>query len=81
MNAGAIGRPANDGRPGAAYAEITLGAGVEVAFRHVDYDHASLACEMESESLPAEFAETIRTGWWTTCLENLPAKERLRGRW
>jgi hypothetical protein len=35
---------------------------------------------MEAEQLPAEFAETIRTGWWTTCLENLPAKERARGK-
>jgi len=23
----------------------------------------------------------IRSGWWTTCLENLPAKERMRGRY
>jgi hypothetical protein len=27
-----------------------------------------------------EFAETIRTGWWTTCLEILPVKERARGK-
>ena len=31
--------------------------------------------------LPPEFAETIRTGWWTTCLENLPARERARGKY
>ena len=36
---------------------------------------------MEEESLPREFVETIRTGWWTTCLEILPAKERARGRY
>jgi hypothetical protein len=30
--------------------------------------------------LPAEFVETVRTGWWTTCLEVLPARERARGR-
>jgi hypothetical protein len=35
---------------------------------------------MESDALPDEFTETIRTGWWTTCLECLPAKERARGR-
>ena len=35
---------------------------------------------MEREALPREFVETIRTGWWTTCLENLPARERLAGR-
>ena len=79
VNVGAIGRPANDGRPGAWYAEITLGDGVGARFRHVGYDHEALAAEMEAEALPSEFVDTIRSGWWTTCLENLPAKERLRG--
>ena len=41
--------------------------------------YESLACEMEREGLPCTFIETIRTGWWTTCLEILPAKERARG--
>jgi hypothetical protein len=36
---------------------------------------------MDREGLPAEFVETIRTGWWTTCMEILPAKERARGRY
>jgi hypothetical protein len=31
---------------------------------------------MRAEGLPAEFVETVLTGWWTTCLEILPAKER-----
>ena len=35
---------------------------------------------MHQEQLPAEFIETILTGWWTTCLEVLPAKERRRGK-
>ena len=26
----------------------------------------------------AEFVETIRTGWWTSCLGNVPARERMR---
>ena len=34
----------------------------------------------KTSSLPPEFIETLRSGWWTTCLENLPAKERRRGR-
>ena len=38
------------------------------------------AREMRSEGLPSEFIETIETGWWTTCLEILPAKERARGK-
>ena len=46
----------------------------------VAYDHERLAREMREERLPAEFVETILTGWWTTCLEILPAKERARGR-
>jgi hypothetical protein len=36
---------------------------------------------MAEEKLPAEFIETIVTGWWTTCLEVLPSKERRRGKW
>ena len=27
-----------------------------------------------------EFVETVLTGWWTTCLEVLPARERRRGK-
>jgi hypothetical protein len=35
---------------------------------------------MRAENLPEEFVETVLTGWWTTCLEILPAKERALGR-
>ena len=80
VNVGAIGRPANDGRTDVAYAALTFGRDVTVELRRVAYDHEALAREMEAEALPPEFVETIRTGWWTTCLENLPAKERMRGR-
>jgi hypothetical protein len=45
------------------------------------YDHECLAAEMAFEGLPEEFIETIRTGWWTTCNEILPAKERARGKY
>jgi hypothetical protein len=47
----------------------------------VEYDAAALAREMRAERLPEEFVETIETGWWTTCLEVLPSKERLRGKY
>jgi len=80
INAGALGRPANDGRAIAWYAELEIGGGIGVSFRPVPYDHEALAREMEAEGLPAEFIATIRTGWWTTCLENMPARERARGR-
>jgi hypothetical protein len=36
---------------------------------------------MGQEKLPEEFIETIATGWWTTCLEILPVKERMRGKY
>ena len=53
---------------------------ITVTFVPVEYDHECLAREMASEGLPSEFRETILTGWWTTCLEILPAKERKCGR-
>lgn len=81
VNVGAIGRPANDGCTEVRYAEITLDETVRVEFPCVRFDAEALAVEMEAERLPSEFVETIRTGWWTTCLENLPAKERMRGRY
>jgi diadenosine tetraphosphatase ApaH/serine/threonine PP2A family protein phosphatase len=83
-NVGAIGRPANDGRPNVWYASVEArpsgeGGGVAIRFLRLRYDHEGLAREMEAERLPPEFVETIRNGWWTTCLEVLPAKERARG--
>ena len=80
VNVGAIGRPANDGCPEVCYAELDGSDCLRVTFRRVRYEHEVLAGEMEAERLPVEFVETIRTGWWTTCLENLPARERARGR-
>ena len=80
INCGALGRPANDGRTNVWYAFATFGGEVAVEFAPVDYDHEAMAAEMAEEDLPAEFIETIRTGWWTSCLEILPAKERERGR-
>lgn len=81
-NVGAIGRPANDGHACVWYALVTYDAGGRFDVEHVPvaYDHEALAAEMRAEGLPEEFAETILTGWWTTCLEILPAKERHRSR-
>jgi diadenosine tetraphosphatase ApaH/serine/threonine PP2A family protein phosphatase len=84
VNVGVIGRPENDGTPRVWYTVLTAGAGghgLDVEFVPLAYDHETLAREMLAEGLPPEFAETVRTGWWTTCLENLPAKERARGRY
>ncbi len=51
-----------------------------VEFVPLEYDYQQLAKEMQREQLPKEFIETILTGWWTTCLEVLPSRERRRGK-
>ncbi|MCH7532587.1 MAG: metallophosphoesterase family protein [Gemmatimonadetes bacterium] len=80
VNVGALGRPANDGRTEVWYAVLEAnGRELSVQFVPVPYDHRALAVEMRSEDLPEEFVQTILTGWWTTCLEILPGKERSRG--
>jgi predicted phosphodiesterase len=81
VNAGVLGRPANDGRTNVWYPLLSFGPEVLVDFLPVEYDFEKLAAEMGDEGLPAEFVETVMTGWWTTCLEILPAKERQRGRY
>jgi hypothetical protein len=82
VNVGAIGRPANDGRREVWYALVEESAeGVRAELIPVAYDHERLAKAMRTEKLPPEFVETIETGWWTTCLEILPPKERARGRY
>ena len=80
INAGVIGRPANDGRT-SVWITIVESEPFGVEFVPIDYDHAALAAEMRSERLPEEFVATIESGWWTTCLEILPPKERLAGKY
>ena len=83
VNVGVLGRPENDGRTNVWFAllEHSTHRGLQVEFMPVEYDHARLAREMRAEGLPREFQETILSGWWTTCLEILPSKERRRGRY
>jgi len=80
VNVGVIGRPANDGHTNvwATLLEVKEGE-LDVSFLPIQYDYERLAREMRDENLPEEFVETIETGWWTTCLEVLPAKERSVG--
>jgi len=80
VNAGVIGRPANDGNTNVWYTMLTIGSDIDIEFIPIDYDHHALAREMRDEKLPNEFIETIETGWWTTCLEILPARERAAGK-
>ncbi len=79
INVGAIGRPANDGRTEVWYSTVAWDdreKDLRVELLPLAYDWEGLAAEMRAEELPEEFVETIETGWWTTCLEVLPAKER-----
>jgi hypothetical protein len=82
VNVGVLGRPANDGDTHVWYALHEAregGLGVELV--PLEYDHRALAEEMRCEALPEEFVETVLSGWWTTCLEILPARERAAARY
>jgi pyruvate-formate lyase-activating enzyme/diadenosine tetraphosphatase ApaH/serine/threonine PP2A family protein phosphatase len=81
VNVGAIGRPANDGRTDVWYAVIDLADGeiVDVELVALVYDWHAQAASMRAAGLPEPFVETIETGWWTTCLEVVPPRERARG--
>ncbi len=82
VNVGVLGRPENDGTTGVWFTMLHAGSARRwrAEFVPVAYDHQRLAREMREERLPEEFVETILTGWWTTCLEALPFKERSKGR-
>jgi predicted phosphodiesterase len=82
INVGVLGRPENDGKTNVWYTLLSMDerGTVSADFIPVEYDHHRLAAEMGREGLPDEFVATILTGWWTTCLEVLPAKERRRGK-
>ncbi|MDA8017546.1 MAG: metallophosphoesterase [Thermoanaerobaculia bacterium] len=82
VNVGVIGRPANDGQTHVWYSMLHAGSegDLQVELLPLPYDHESLAADMRREDLPEEFVQTILTGWWTTCLEILPARERAASR-
>jgi hypothetical protein len=84
VNVGVIGRPANDGNTHVWYALLEAREEpdnpLKVELVPLAYDHQALAAEMREERLPEEFVEAILTGWWTTCLEILPARERAASR-
>ncbi|NUP46354.1 MAG: radical SAM protein [Catenulispora sp.] len=81
VNVGVLGKPANDGNTQVWYALLDLDDGQASAeLVPLAYDWRSQAASMRHAGLPEPFAETIETGWWTTCLESLPPAERSRGR-
>jgi len=85
VNVGVIGRPANDGDTRVWYALLDAreesAGGLAVELVPLVYDHQALAAAMRLERLPEEFVATVLTGWWTTCLEILPARERAASRY
>jgi len=82
VNVGAVGRPANDGRTETWYAVVDLAEGEATAeLVPVAYDWKAQAASMRAAGLPEPFVETIETGWWTTCLEIVPPRERAAGRY
>lgn len=96
VNVGVLGRPENDGTTNVWYTVLRTGSDadahalpctandravpVSVDFVPVAYEFAALADEMRRENLPNEFIQTVMTGWWTTCLEILPSRERRMGK-
>jgi predicted phosphodiesterase len=96
VNVGVLGRPENDGKTCVWSTILKTGADananaavcrgttatvpISVDFVSIDYNHLRLATEMRQESLPDEFVDTVLNGWWTTCLEILPSRERRAGR-
>ena len=81
INVGVIGRPENDGHTHVWFAVLDHdGKQLHCQFHSLEYDYKKLAAEILEEGLPKEFATTIQTGWWTTCLEIMPSKERARGK-
>ena len=81
VNVGVLGRPANDGRTCVwmTLLQIDRRGRVDIEFVPVGYDHQRLAAEMRAERLPDEFIATVTDGYWTTCLEVLPSRERRAG--
>jgi predicted phosphodiesterase len=80
VNVGVLGRPPNDGFTDVRYAIADLAGGrLEVRIVSLAYDWRAQAAALRRAGLPEEFAWTCETGWWTTCLEILPAAERSRG--
>ena len=82
VNVGVIGRPENDGNTHVWFCLLTFEpGGVRSEFVPLSYNYEGLANEMRAEELPYEFIQTVETGWWTTCLEIMPGKERRCGKY
>ena len=68
LNAGVVGRPANDGAPSVWYLELNDQQGFfDFDFHNFAYDHLQAAQLMEQNRLPKAYAHTLRTGIWDNC--------------
>lgn len=83
VNVGVIGKPANDGQRDVWYAVLDLDPDRPPSAELISlrYDWRAQVGSMRAAGLPELFVETIATGWWTTCMEILPPRERSRGRY
>lgn len=82
VNVGTVGKPANDGRRETSYAVLEIDGGhARAEIIPVSYDWRAQATSMRAAGLPEPFVESVETGWWTTCLEVVPPRERSRGRY
>jgi len=80
VNVGVIGRPENDGRTNVWYTVLTAAPDLQVEFVPLAYDHeASRARWTGRGCRPSSRRHPHR--WWTTCLENLPARGARRGKY
>ncbi|MGH3775000.1 MAG: radical SAM protein [Pseudonocardiaceae bacterium] len=81
VNAGVLGRPANDGGQHVWYALLDCVDGqVTAELVALNYDWRAHTASMRDAGLPEAFTQAVETGWWTTCLEIVPPVERSRGR-
>ncbi len=82
VNVGVLGKPANDGTRSVWYAVLDIENGeARAELVALDYDWQAQAASMTRAGLPQPFVETIESGWWATCLEILPPRERSTGRY
>ena len=82
VNVGTVGRSANDGTRVGWYAVLTIESGqARAELVPVPFDWRAHAAALREAGLPEPFAESVESGWWTTCLEILPPRERSLGRY
>jgi predicted phosphodiesterase len=76
VNAGVIGMPSNDGTRRGWYLLVHENEdALQFSLRSFDYDYEQAARLIDEQSLPCEYASTLRTGLWRS-MDNLPVEER-----